>query len=346
MLLLMLTPRRQPGSRRRLLVSLLLAAAGLAVLVWTIERIDLDIADLRAGFANVGWWFGAILLLAFVRFLLRARAWTALTGPHVPLRAAVAATISGDAVGNVTPLGLIASEPAKAYYLQDYAAPSETLASLVAENFFYSVSVAVYVIVAAAAMFAFFDLPPAIALAGQVSLAGMAVILAGAGWLAFAKPALVSGVIARLPGTATAGLAAKLRTFEDRVYGVAGRGRRALAIVAACDVGFHLLSLVECWLTFWLLAGETSILPALVFDGFNRVANVVFKAIPLRVGVEEGGTALIAAAIGLAAGDGFMLGIVRKVRMVVWAAVGIALAATRTARAPAKYEVGSTKYEE
>lgn len=331
MLLLMLT-RQQPGSRRRLLVSLLLAAAGLAVLVWTIERIDLDAADLRAGFANVGWWFAAILLLAFVRFVLRARAWTALTFPAVPLDAAVAATISGDAIGNVTPLGVIASEPAKAFYLRRYADPAETLASLVAENFFYSISVAVYVIVAAAAMFAFFDLPPAIALVGQVSLGGMAAILAGAGWLAFARPALASGLIRRLPGAAMERLAGKLRTFEDRVYGVAGRGPRAMAVVAACDVGFHLLSLVECWLTFWLLAGETSILPALVFDGFNRVANVAFKAIPLRVGVEEGGTALIAAAIGLAAGDGFMLGIVRKVRMVVWAAVGIALAARRGAR--------------
>ncbi len=92
-----------------------------------------------------------------------------------------------------------------------------------------------------------------------------------------------------------------------------------------CETGFHLLSLVECWLTFWLLAGETSIIPALVFDGFNRVINVVAKPVPLRMGVEEGGTALLAGAIGLLSHDGFMLGIVRKVRMIVWAAVGMVL---------------------
>jgi hypothetical protein len=102
--------------------------------------------------------------------------------------------------------------------------------------------------------------------------------------------------------------------------------------VALCEVGFHLLSLVECWLTFWLLSGETSIIPALVFDGFNRVVNVVFKAVPLRMGVEEGGTALLAVAIGHSAADGFMLGIVRKVRMIAWAAAGLGLWAWRTGR--------------
>ena len=332
MLLQMSTaPPQQSGSRRRLVVSLLLAAAGLAVLAWTFDRLDLDAADLQAGLADVGWWFAAILLLSLLRFALRARAWIALTGLAVPMRDALAATISGDAIGNLTPLGLIASEPSKALYLRRQADPSHTLAALVAENFFYSVSVAIYVIVAAAAMFVFFDLPPAVARAGQLSLAGMAVVLAGAGWLALSQPAVASGLLARLPGSRTAGLAVELRAFEQQIYRATGGSGRLLWVVGTCEVGFHLLSLVECWLTFWLLAGETSLLPALVFDGFNRVANVVFKAIPLRVGVEEGGTALLAAAIGLAAHDGFMLGIVRKIRMIVWAAVGLLLAARRGA---------------
>lgn len=334
MLLQMPPTPQQPGSRRRVTLTLLLAAAGVAVLVWTIDRLGLDAADLRAGLADVGWWFVAILLLSFVRFVLRARAWVELTGLPIPLRDALAATISGDAIGNLTPLGLIASEPSKALYLRRQADPAHTLAALVAENFFYSVSVAIYVIVAAAAMFVVFDLPPAVARAGQVSLAGMAIVLGAAGWLAIAQPAVASGLLARLPGARARRLADKFRAFEARIYGATGHRRQSLLMVAGCDVGFHLLSFVECWLTFWLLAGETSLLPALVFDGFNRVANVVFKAVPLRVGVEEGGTALLAAAIGLVASDGFMLGIVRKVRMLVWAGVGLALTAVRSAAPP------------
>lgn len=311
--------------RGRVILTLVLFAAGLAVLAWTVERLELTAADVQLGFSNVGAWLGGILLLSLVRIVLRAYAWIVLTGLEIPLRAAVAATISGDALGNVTPLGLVASEPGKAVYLRPYADPADTLPPLIAENFFYSVSVALYVILAAGAMFLFFDLPAATRTAGQLSLAMMAVVLVGAVWLAWRKPTIVSALLSRVPITRLASLAGHVRQFEHQTYRAASRHNRPLAIVAACEIGFHVLSLLECWLTFWLLAGVTSIVPALVFDGFNRVVNVVFKHLPLRMGVEEGGTALLAASIGLAAHDGFMLGIIRKVRMIVWAAVGLVL---------------------
>lgn len=317
-------PSPQPARARRVALSLLLLAAGLGLLWWTVERLDLTPADISSGFSNIGVWFAAILALSLARFVLRARAWIALTGLPLPVGPAVAATISGDALGNVTPLGLVASEPAKALYLRRYARPEHTLAALIAENFFYSVSVALYVIIASAAMFVFFDLPAVWRLAGQIALAGMAAVLGGAAWLAWQQPALASRVVARMPGARLRSLATRVQEFEQRTYGAAAAGA-PMGAVAVCEIGFHLLSLVECWLTYWLLTGHTSIAPALVFDGFNRIVNVVARPVPLRVGVEEGGTALLAGAIGHLPHDGLMLGIVRKVRMVVWAAVGLAL---------------------
>src|SRR5690606_20960601 len=102
----------------------------------------------------------------------------------------------------------------KAVYLRRHADPSHTLASLVAENFFYSVSVAIYVIVAAAAMFFFFDVPSDVRMAGQLSLGAMAVVLTAAAWLAWRQPTLASTLIARLPGTHFPALAARVRQFE------------------------------------------------------------------------------------------------------------------------------------
>lgn len=326
MLLQMPGPAPTPAGRtRRLALTLVLLAAGFAILAWTVRRLELTASDIQEGFANIGFWFAAILALSFARFALRAHAWIVLTGLPIPLRAAVAATISGDALGNVTPLGLAASEPAKALYLRRYADPAQTLAALVAENFFYSVSVALYVILAAGAMFVFFDLPPSVRVAGQVSLAAMGAVLIGAAWLAWRQPAVASSLLARLPIRRLAALSQRVQQFEQQTYGAVTHRGGAFATVVACEIGFHIVSLVECWLTFWLLAGETSLVPALVFDGFNRVVNVVFKHLPLRMGVEESGTALLAGAIGLVPHHGFMLGIVRKVRMIVWAAVGLAL---------------------
>src|SRR5690606_24852263 len=137
-MLLQMSGTRTPtvNRARRALLTAVLLTAGLAVLAWTVVRLELTAEYVQTGFSRVGVWFAAILLLAFLRCARRAQAWRVLTGRHIPLRSAVAATISGDALGNVTPLGLAASEPAKALYLRRHADPASTLAALIAENFF------------------------------------------------------------------------------------------------------------------------------------------------------------------------------------------------------------------
>jgi hypothetical protein len=317
-----------PGGR--LFVTVLLLALGLALLVWQVRALEISPADLRAGFSAVGGWFAVILLLSLVRFALRAYAWRVLTDRPLAFRTVLAATIGGDALGNVTPLGLLASEPAKALYLRRVVDPAYALAALTAENFFYSVSVALYVIVATGAMLALFPIGPDVYWAGVTALGGMAVVLAGAAWLAWQRPTIASHVLARVPLPKLSAVVERVRVFERATYGAAGPHRSRLATVGVCEAGFHALSFVECWLTFWLLTGVSSLLPALIFDGFNRVVNVVFKPIPFRLGVEEGGTALLATAIGLPASGGFLLGLVRKARVIAWAGVGLALWSRRT----------------
>jgi hypothetical protein len=237
----------------------------------------------------------------------------------------VAATISGDALGNVTPLGLAASEPAKAFYLRRHGNPTELLASLTAENFFYSVSVAIYIVIGGICMIEYFPVDASVRLAGIVATIAMSAVLAGAAWLAWRQPAVVSAVLARVPLARLRALVDHVRVFEQRMYDAAGHQGSRLAIVAACETGFHVLSLIECWMTFWLLTGVSALLPALVLDAFGRVVNIVFKSLPFRVGVEESGTALLAHAIGYARDGGFLLGLVRKARVIAWAAVGLVL---------------------
>jgi Lysylphosphatidylglycerol synthase TM region len=308
---------------RRTVLTVFALAAGAALLVWQIG--ELGVERIGAGLSQVGWGFAGILLLSFLRMAARAMAWTTLIGDRVPLSRAIAAMIGGDAIGNLTPLSLLVSEPVKAIYLDAGAASSRSLAALAAENFFYSVSVGIYVTLGTAAMLTVFPLPQEIRLAGILALAFMATVLTAAAWTAWRQPALASAVLARVPFRALQALVARVREFESQTYGSAGRQSGRLAIVFLCETAFHILSFLETWLTVWLVTDMSSPLAAFVLDTFNRIVNVVAKMIPFRLGVDQVSSERVAVAIGLAPAVGTMVSLIRTGRMMVWAVVGLLL---------------------
>jgi len=318
------------SSRRPSLTGVLLAAAGLALLVWQVRLVGLDhIAD---GFRAVGWQgFLAILLLSLFRFTARSLAWITLMTRPVPLRSATAATISGDALGNLSFLSLLVSEPAKAFYVTRHAPADEAFAALTAENFFYSVSVAAVILGGTITLLATFVLPDAFRFMVWLSLAVMGGVLAMAIWLAHKRPALTVWVRKALRGRLTRPLD-KLQGLETQTYSALSTSPARLGTVLACEVAFHAASVTEAWLTLTLLQGSASLFNAFMLDTVNRLINVVFRAVPMRVGVDEVTTSGFAEMLGLGSPSGLTLALVRKARMLFWAGIGLALLGRRAIR--------------
>jgi hypothetical protein len=309
--------------RRQTMVSLVLSIGGVALLVWQVRQAGPAVLVELLG--QVGWGFAGILALSLGRLLLRSLAWRTLIARPVPIPGALAATMMGDAIGNVTALSLIASEPAKALYLGRGVPTAHAFAALTAENFFYSVSVAVYIILGTAALLTAFDVPADVRQPAIGALVAMAGILAAAGWLAWRRPSVVSAALSRLPLPRRDLIVDKVREFEVRTYGTATHDTSRLATVIGLHVVFHALSLIESWLTIWLLTGSSSLLAAFVLDTASRVVNVVFRMVPMRVGVDEAVAAAVALPLGLPAAIGTATALVRKGRVAVWAVVGFAL---------------------
>jgi hypothetical protein len=61
---------------------------------------------------------------------------------------------------------------------------------------------------------------------------------------------------------------------------------------------------------------------------------------PLRIGVDESSTAIVARAVGFTSAVGVAIALVRKGRMLVWAAVGIALSVRKGIRVRDMIETG------
>ena len=124
-------------------------------------------------------------------------------------------------------------------------------------------------------------------------------------------------------------LAAKVRDFESQTYGFVSRSRGVLQVVFTAETAFHLLSFAESYLTLWLVTGRSLPLEAFILDTVNRIINVAFRVVPFKVGVDEMGAGFVAPAIGLSPVVGVTLALVRKGRLMTWAAVGFALLARR-----------------
>jgi hypothetical protein len=242
--------------------------------------------------------------------------------PHtLRLRDAFAAVICGDAIGNLTPLGPLVGEPAKAAFVRGRVALAPALTALAIENLLYTLSAAAMIAAGMVALLVRFQLPPDVRGVGEFAIAATFALFAAALWMLWRQPALMSRTLGLAPPLRKH--AGRIRQIEEEIYTFASRHRGALPALAAAEVGFHVLGVAEIYLTLWLLNSTApTLLTAFLFETANRLLQVVFKFVPLRLGVDEAGTAGFAALIGLAPKTGIALAIIRKARMLCWAAAG------------------------
>ena len=71
---------------------------------------------------------------------------------------------------------------------------------------------------------------------------------------------------------------------------------------------------------------------ALMFSSLDRVVTAAFKFVPLRAGVDEASSGALAPLLGIPAAVGVTLAVVRKVRNLAWALVGMLIIAAHPAR--------------
>lgn len=302
-------------------------AAGIVVFAAFIWR--LGPAQIWQGVVNVGWMFPVVIALGGLRFFARAAAWSLCTdSPHrLPVGSAFRAVLAGDAVGNVTPLGPIVGEPAKAAYVRGDVPLQPALTALAIENIFYSLSSAAIIVVGMIALLFAFDLPSGLREFSEIAAVGMLVLLAVCGWFLWKRPAVLSRVLAAArPGSKLHASAERLQSIEDEIYTFASRRRGAVLPVILLEGAFHALGVVETHFVMWTILGDAPpLMSSFILEAVNRLITVAFKFIPMQLGVGEVGTGATTTVLGLGANPGAVLSIVRKARMGVWALIGGAL---------------------
>jgi hypothetical protein len=320
--------RRTNGLRIAVLAA---GIAGAMLFVWSIRSAG--VAGVLDGVRRVGWWFVAIWSLGGLRYLVRAAAWRlSLDVPReLPMATAFGAALMGDALGNVTPLGALVSEPSKVLLVRDRLGAAAAVAAVTIENLFYTATVGVVFVFGAGALLLSFDTGPGIRHATLITLAVAVVMALGSVVVLIRRVRVASALVAALARwpilhDAMATRRAAVSSIEDQVFGFVSRHPGRIAPLLSLEASYHAAAVLEIWLAATLITGAPlGFVAAFVLEFVNRTITIAFQFVPLWLGVDEAGTGLVTTALQMGAAAGVGLALVRKARVVSWTALGLGL---------------------
>jgi glycosyltransferase 2 family protein len=315
---------KQSRSRRFAPLGVIFGLLGLLLFAYFVSRAG--VGEIVSNIQRLGAWFLLILAISSVRYVVRALAWIRCVerGYRLPFRDAFAARVMGDALGNIIPfVSFAVSEPSKAVFVKDRVPLMVGLSALAIENIFYALSVALFIFSGTATLLLGFSLPKGLRYASIGALTTTLVIIPLVFLLIRSQTRFLSGILGFLRASR---LKPRAESLEDRVYGFYVTNQRSFLSIFALDMCFHLVGIVEVFITLSFISPVAPTLTqAFILESVNRIINVAFKFIPLRAGVDEGGTGQVSKALGFARDIGVTLAIVRKGRDIFWSAIGLLL---------------------
>ena len=319
-------------SRRYAPLGILFSVLGLLLFAYFVRSAGLS--EIISGIQRLGAGFLVVLAISAIRHVVRSLAWTRCVEPPFRLRFrdALAARLMGDALGNIIPLVNVAvSEPSKAVFVKDRLPLMVGLSALAVENIFYSLSVALFIFSGTTTLLLSFSLPKPLRYASFVALSATLVVVPLGYFVIRRRSKVLSGVLGFLAARRIARnwmikMLPRAITLEERIYGFYERNQRSFISIFALELVFHLAGTAEVYATLSFISPVgPSWRQAFILESVNRVINVAFKFVPLRAGVDEGGTGQVSKVLGFARTTGVTLAIVRKGRDIFWSTIGVGL---------------------
>lgn len=282
-----------------------------------------------------GAYFLLLLLISGVRQVLRTFAWRyCIEREHrqVSLLELFKLRLIGDAITDLTFAGPVLGETAKTYAAAVHMPLTFSLSSIVIENLIYSLAVVVFIISGAFVLLEKIALPNQIRLATVGGILALALPLFIGVWLISRRRLIISASLHWLERrhwlpARIARKESRLKLFESNVYGFYSEHRSAFWLIILVEIVANLTGVIEAYLILGVTFGVFGWSYAYLVEWTNRIVNTIFAFVPLRVGVDEGSTALTLSSLGYQSAVGVSLAIIRKVRTLFWVAIGLILIA-------------------
>jgi uncharacterized protein (TIRG00374 family) len=282
--------------------------------------------------AAVGWRFVLVFALHVAAVLPNTLAWRLMLPAEqrasVPFPALMGMLLAGDAVNNVTPSAVVGGEIVRISMLRRHVpTPTAAGASALAAMAQHVAQMLFVVAGSAVALQTAPEGPFRTVLAAVASVAALAaaipILLARSRgtWHAVERRLDRTRWWNRLKRGREAGWTA----FVDTMLGALERRPGDFALAVALYGAGWLVGAAEAWLVLRLLGAPIDVRQAFVIEALSLAIEALFFFVPAKMGTQEGGKFVVFRALGLDPAHGIALGLVRRLRELAWAAVGLAL---------------------
>jgi hypothetical protein len=304
-----------------------LLVVGLSVVAWLIWRSGPAVVwNLLIG---LRWRFAVVTGLYIVYLATRALALWRIVAPSLRYGDVFRIRLTGDTIENLTFTGPFFAEPTKGWLLSRSGLPTDrAFAAVATEYLLYDVVTACLSVFAMSTLIALGVLPPVVRPIAFTLLGISVAFLTAFVYAAVSGIGVVAPLIklsARIIGRRAAIAAEKISRVERVLVHFLRCRHRALAEV----VGLHSISQVLMMLEIYVVLTAIGSAPPLwylpVIEGAVKYIGLAFAFVPGQVGAAEGSYAFLTGVLGLSATAGLTLALVRRIRSVAVAAIGVAV---------------------
>ncbi len=240
--------------------------------------------------------------------------------------------LMGEALNDLTPAGPLLGEPAKVMAVSRLIPAQAGASSVIIENLIYTLAALLFLMSGFALALTKLAMPHAFRWIGGELVIFSLVSIAAAYWIVSRRILLLGKTLDYLKrvGVRWAFLERHqhhLRAVEQAIYHFFPTRRRIFLAVLGIEIATNFTGIGEAYLILNATAAHASLFAAYLVESVNRAVQLAFSFVPFGLGVQEGTAAATLQSLGYAATEGVSIAIIRKLRAVFWAGLGLFLAA-------------------
>jgi uncharacterized membrane protein YbhN (UPF0104 family) len=311
-------------------LQVILLVGGLGLLVYLVNAVGFSV--IAHQLSLVGWYSLGVIAISGTKYVVRTWAWMlAADESHRSLSFSemFQVRLAGEGVGYLASGGPLFGEPTKVLLLKEKISVASSLSSVMLERIIYTITGLVFITSSIPLSLWRFTSASESTKAFQLVFI---LVIAALLWLLYVTVknqwrvfTASLDLLKKLPFNlqALTRKEADIRAMEDHLYLFHRKHPGRFLAILGLDLFSHVFTVLEIYLILSLIGVPITLVDSYLIEAYTKVLEAATIIIPAGIGTFEGGNAMILQLLSLGAAPGVSLALIRRVRSLFWAALGL-----------------------